>query len=762
MPIFVLAFLAGILLLQQCPVLPQPFWVAIVLLIGILLKIQVRGHRLIFRILLGGWLGFAWCLLYAVLQMSWTLPEQWEGKDVSITGYIAEVPIKSEQGMLFLFDMDTLNQQPAQARIRLSWKNNVMPIKAGDRWALTVQLKRIHGLCNPGSVDHEALALYEGVRATGHVIGHGSMNLRSTNYYYGIHRFRQYLHDLMQSSIKITATSHWIITLATGVREGIHQEDWQVLRKTGTNHLMVIAGLHIGFMSGFVFFLTQWCWRRSARLSLRIPAQQAAAVAALCMALIYTALAGFSIPTQRASIMITALLLMRLLRRCVLPWGVWALAVFSVLVINPLGVLTDSFWLSLGSVALIIYGMSGRLLPQGVWWEHGRIQWVMALGLLPLGIALFQECSFTSFLANSIAVPIVGWIIVPFTLLGTFLLLLSPKFAFILNFADWILHYLWVFLSDLSRLPWSSYHLGVSKIWMVISGCFGVVLFLMPRGLPGRWLGGVFILPMVLQKPLLTQGEVFFTLLDVGQGLSAVVQTQHHTLVYDTGMKWGDSLNRGETVLLPFLRTQGVHKIDKLVISHADSDHSGGAGVVLEQMPVFELTTSVPDFFAYPASLCLQGTYWEWDHVQFRFLYPDRMSLGLGNDSSCVLYITVGNQHIMLTGDIEKGAEKKLLTTYRDLGAEIVVAPHHGSKTSGMLEFIRALHPKIALFPVGYRNAYHLPHPMVVASYRDQGAILYDSIHHGAIQFYLNGEVLQPPSLYRLENQRYWHGEDNP
>lgn len=771
MPLFSLAFLCGIIILQTFSSLPEKKWIAITILLALFLLKQRRSSRQTHSMLLDDGkllcvaclIGFAWALFYAHMQFSWTLPTSWEGKTVKVIGTIVSIPHVAEHRNNFLFDLDTIqyNQtsQSARGLIRISWQNDQIQLHAGEKWMLPVRLKKIHGTLNPGGFDQEAWSMQQGIRAHGYVVVKEKYEKLSDTRF-SMNRVRQYFYQKINENLPISQTSPWITALAIGERQGIAAENWQVLRNTGTNHLMAIAGLHIGFLSLFVYTMMGWVWRRMPRLILILPVQHAAGIAALVMAVIYSAMAGFSIPTQRACLMFAVLIMIVLMRRRIIAWHAWSLALMGVLLLNPLSVLTESFWLSFGSVALIIYGMKGRLAPSGIWWKWGRIQWVIAVGLIPLSIWLFQQCSLISFVANSIAIPCVGFLIVPLTLLGCLLLLISAKLGgLVLLLADKILQLLWMTLTYLSQLSWASWYQYIPDMWILITACIGMIILLLPIGFSGRWLGVVWLLPLVLyQAPLPKLNDIWFTLLDVGQGLSAVVQTKNHVLVFDTGAKLSENYDMGESVILPFLRTIGAKKLDMLVVSHGDNDHSGGAGAIIKQIPIKQIKTSELEIFSVKnVSHCLKGQSWAWDNVYFQFLYPVYEQLGLGNDSSCVLKISNGKNSILLTGDIEKIAEKYLVASGGNLSADILVAPHHGSKTSALDEFIQTVRPQIVLYPVGYRNQYHFPHPSVIKKYQQAGVVAYDTVKSGAIQFKLDESIIKPPFFYRTRYRRYWH-----
>lgn len=748
-------FLCGVLLLQQFTFLPTKSWIVICLLLFLYIEIFFKKKYPYLRYISAILLGFSWALYYVHGLYSWSLSPDLEGKPLVIRGYITSIPNNADNRISFLFSLD-------HAIIKLSSQDeNLKNLRAGDKWQFQVKLKRIHGMMNPGGFDYESWALQEGIRATGYIMASQDNHLLESHWYHGtLNRIRQNLKDKIETNLPQSNTSPWIVALALGERQNISAENWEILRNTGTNHLMAIAGLHIGLMSSFIFFLASWCWRRIPRLTFLFPSQFAGGFCAFVMAIVYSALAGFSIPAERTCLMLSIVLITLMMQRVVASWQTWSIALFIVLLINPLCVLTESFWLSFCSVALIIYGVSGRLNPHNLWWKLGRIQWVIAVGLIPLGIWLFQQFSLISFVANSIAIPCVGFVIVPLTLLGCFVLIFSAKLGgFILLLADKLLAILWHVLAYFSHLSWGNIYLMMPNNWILLAACVGIVIILLPSGFPGKWFGAIWFLPLIFyQYPVPKSGEVWFSLLDVGQGLSAVIQTQKHILVFDTGPKFSSNYDMGESVVTPFLRSIGIKKIDMLVISHPDNDHIGGAGALFHYFKILNTKTSTPDrLLPFPSTYCLRGDSWDWDEVSFKFLYPTSENLNLDNDSSCVLLVTNKyKKSILLTGDIEKFAEKYLAKNdENNLGVDILIAPHHGSKTSAVDEFVGFSHPRYVLFPVGYRNRYHFPHVSVVEKYQQINANGYMTDASGAIQFKL-AENVSSPTQYRLLQQGYW------
>lgn len=750
-----LSFLLGVIFFQHFFYIPSAKWLDIILLLIIIFNALFQSNWQWLRLPIACALGFVWIISYASFHNSWTLSSDMEGKPMLIEGYIATIPMQEMQMTSFTFSL-----KKSHALIKLSWRDNKKILKVGDEWQLFVKLKKPYGLMNPGGFDYEAWAFQEGIRGNGYVITE-SNNILISHYlfHYPIGRFRQFLAEKLAINLPKTKTSQWIPALVIGERNNIAPEDWQVLRNTGTNHLMAIAGLHIGFMAAVAHFVMVWIWRRIPRLALLLPALYAGAISALCTAFIYSAMAGFSIPTERACFMLSIILISLLLKRNIPIWQSWCLATLCVLLLNPLSILTESVWLSFGSVALIIYGVGGRLAPTGWWWKWGRIQWVIGIGLVPFSIWLFHQCSLISFVANSIAIPVVGCVVVPLSLLGTFSLLLSIKMGvFILMLADKILSILWIILTWFANLPGVVWYQTISSPWILSSAVIAIVFLLLPIGFPGRYFSFIWILPIILFEPEAPEvGEAWLTLLDVGQGLASVVQTKNHLLVFDTGPRFGVNYDMGESVVVPFLHSLAIKKIDMLVISHGDNDHIGGSSSVLRQFVTSSVRTSVPEKIP-NSSYCMRGQNWTWDGVNFSFLYPTEKNLNLNNNSSCVLRITVGKKHILLTGDIEKLAEDELVAqNNQELEADILIAPHHGSKTSAREAFINLVHPKFVLFPVGYRNRYHFPNSSVVEKYQDLHSIMFSTAKTGAIQFHLASNHISAPMLYRFENHHFWN-----
>ena len=526
--------------------------------------------------------------------------------------------------------------------------------------------------------------------------------------------------------------------------------------------------MHIGLIAGLVFFAIRWLWSRWTYVTLRIPAQKAAAIAAILSALSYAALAGFAIPTQRALAMVVVVMVSLMLQRKTQPKQVLSVALFAVLVVDPFAVLASGFWLSFAAVAILLYGMAGRLKPKGVWWQWGRAQWLVFLGLAPLLLWFFQNLAVVAPVANIVAIPWVSFLTVPLSLLGAVLLSILPAAgSFFLQLADLSLQGLWPLLHWLSSTGQPSWLAINPLFWTLLPAIIGILWSLAPKGLPARWVGLVWLLPMFLVKVgEIKTGEAEFTLLDVGQGLAAVIKTHQHVLVYDSGPRFNSGFDTGSAVIIPYLRHFGVKKIDRFVISHGDNDHIGGAASVLEAIPVGQVYTSVvKEFTPGLAQPCISGMTWEWDGVRFQFLSPDEDDYSrerIENNLSCVLIVRTPSGSVLLTGDIEKGVEQELVgeADQNNISADILVMPHHGSKTSSTKAFIERVAPKYALAAVGYKNRFGFPKKTVVDRYLQINADVLDTAQYGAISFILHrSEGVALKEGYRQAARHYWHSD---
>ena len=754
----VLGFGAGTLLLQLLPVLPGWYWLGPLAVVA-LVALCMRWSRPLLWLLAG----FLWAWLQVAWLMAGQLPAALEGQDVVVEGTIVSLPDAGSgagrRRSRFEMLLDRAEGWPQPGRVRVSWYRDAPTLQAGQRWRLLLRLKQRRGFANPGGFDYAGWLFRKQITATGYVRRSAVNQAIGTALFSGrLDAWRQRLAALLQGQSADDGTKALLRALAVGDRSGIQPTQWQTLRRTGTNHLLAISGLHIGLVALLGFFVGRWLWSLPAVTAQWRPAPMAGAVVGMLAASGYALLAGWTLPTQRALVMVTVVMTGLLMRRAIAPSRSFALALAVVLVMDPQAALQAGFWLSFGAVALLLFGMGWRPRQRGWWWRWGRAQWLIALGLFPLLALWFQQVSLVAPLANLIAIPWVSVGVVPPLLAG---LLLSPWWPWagdgLLAVAAGSLHGLWHLLEWLAALPLASWVVPVLPLGMVLVALAGVLLLLAPRGLPGRWLGLLGLVPVLLYAPPRPgQGEAWLTLLDVGHGLAAVVQTRDHALLFDTGPRYGPGFDAGGTVILPYLRGQGIRRLDTLIISHADADHVGGLAAVRRQMPVARLLSGVAGQID-DAQPCHAGQQWRWDGVAFELLHPAAGERWQGNNGSCVLRVSSRGGSALIPGDIEAAGEVALVQKQRShLHASVLVAAHHGSRSSSIPAFIAAVDADTVLFPAGYRDRYGHPHAEVVARFARRGALRANTASLGAIRMRLGRTSVTGPCVWRGSQPRYW------
>lgn len=771
MPLSIVAIflLCGVCSTIVLPYLSNQFYTYLALALSIAL-ISVRKHLSpIFTIACIALFGFGYMSFHVNKHLQNSFPDILEGKKVLLKGSICSVVEETKnQSVKFLFKVsnfyDSDQQWKLPAYIQLTWSNVKHNLQPGDSLVLRVKLKKPRNYANPGSFDSERYFFQQRIVATGYVVPSAENRLLTQSpLSQPINFLRQYLNIKVDKYLAGHEFAPIIKSLTLGVRSGMQEKHNEILQNTGTAHLLAISGLHIGLLASMCFGLIRFAWRYAPKSWLNLPSPLISATGAIILSFVYACLAGLSIATQRALIMLSIFLAAIILKRRICTWHSFYLALLLVLLWDPFVVLSIGFWLSFLAVGLLIYALRGQNRSQGylaklfAWF---RPQVVIAIGLLPITLLSFSKSSIIGPVANCIAIPWVTFAVLPVGILAVLLLPFMPNVSAILlqlaanNFAK-----LWVILTKLSAVPIYVWQIPTEYIWLlIISSTLGVLWLFIPRGLPGRLWGVCGLVPLLfMQTPAIPFGQAEFNLLDVGQGLSIVIRTQNHTFIYDTGPKLPGGFDLGSNVVVPYLQSIGVNKIDTLMISHVDNDHIGGALAILNKIFTSDILISTNNALVeFNRKICVAGQTWNWDGVEFTVLHPPKdNALKKRNDLSCVLMVQAGVHKVLLTGDIEAHSEKQLIQSYgTQLQSDLLLVPHHGSKSSSSTEFLQIVKPKYALIPVGYKNQYGHPKESVLQRYRDIGATILRTEQEGAISFRLGGDLL--PYCYRREQRRFW------
>ena len=548
----------------------------------------------------------------------------------------------------------------------------------------------------------------------------------------------------------------------TGDQNAIERADWDVFRATGVAHLMSISGLHITMFAWLATQVVGALWRRSTRLMMSWPAPHAARVGGVLLATLYAVFSGWGVPSQRTVLMLAAIGVLRLTGRH-WPWPfVWLLACAAVVAVDPWALMQAGFWLSFVAVGVLFAadGAAPGEAPSGLGarlWRMLREQWVVTLALTPLTLLLFQQVSAVGLLANAIAIPWVTLVVTPLAMLGVFIPALW-------QWAAGAVQALQAVLEWLAALPFATLSMPAPPLWTAVAGVAGGVLLAMRLPWSMRSLGLPLLLPALLwQAPRPAPGEFELLAADIGQGNAVLVRTASHSLLYDAGPRYSLESDAGQRVLVPLLRALG-ERLDAVVLSHRDSDHSGGVAAVLATQPQATLLSSIePDHplqAVRAARRCEAGQRWTWDGVDFEVLHPQAddyttFAPPKPNAISCVLRIGNGRVFALLAGDIERLQEAALVVRTPGLHADVLLVPHHGSKTSSTALLLDAVQPRIALVQAGWRNRFGHPAGEVVERYRARGISLAESARCGAATW----ASVAPEQLRceRVQGRRYWH-----
>ena len=744
---------------------------------------------------------FAVCGLRAGAYASHALAPGLEGRDLRVTGVVAAMPQVNEMGVRLRLEVEAAFWQGAAVTlpplVDVSWYGDAAlemaqpadalrqppSLRAGERWEMTVRLKAPHGARNPHGFDYELWMWEQGVQATGYVRT-GSNDLPpvrlGSTWRHPVERARQAVRDAIVSRLAGSAAAGdagqvrvagVVAALVTGDQRAIDRADWDVFRATGVAHLMSISGLHITLFAWLAALVVRRLWCRSPRLCLAVPAPSAALVAGVLLAGAYALFSGWGVPAQRTVLMLATIAALQLSGRR-WPWPqVWLLACAVVVVVDPWALWQAGFWLSFVAVAVLfatnnIANGAYRVSARARFYALLREQWVVTLALTPLTLLLFGQVSLVGFVANLLAIPWVTLVVTPLALAGV---LWAPLWSL----AAMALQPLAAFLQWLAAWPLAVAFVPMAPLWAGVAAVVGGALLAMRVPWAVRALALPLLLPALWWQPVRpAPGQFELLAADIGQGNAVLVRTATHALLYDAGPRFSRESDAGHRVLVPLLRALG-ERLDLLMLSHRDSDHTGGAAAVLAQQPQAALTGSIEAEHELqalrPATPCVAGQRWDWDGVAFEVLYP---AAGQGtpaaagkanapavrtNAASCVLRIATPGPApavALLVGDIEQAQEQALVARAAPLAADVLLVPHHGSKTSSSAPFLDAVQPRTALVQAGYRNRFGHPAPEVLGRYQERDIRVVESARCGAATW----RSVQPLQVRceRDAGRRYW------
>lgn len=742
-------------------------------------------------------LGFGASDWRASLRLADALPAALEGQDVAVVGVITTLPQRSPSGLRFRFEVEsaTLRGAPVAlpSLLAAGWYRGAhedaafsepqAELRAGQRWRFTLRLRLPHGNLNPYGFDYELNLFEQGVRATGYVRDDPPPVLLDRAAGHPIERLRQRVRDAIDASVPDRRAAGVLAALAIGDQGAIERDDWDLYRNAGIAHLVSISGLHITMFAWLAGALIALLWRRSPRALLWWPAPLAARWGGLACAAAYAVFSGWGVPSQRTVWMLATVTLLQTLG-VRWPWLlVLSLAAVVVTAIDPWALLQPGFWLSFAAVGLLMAsshapdppapGAHGA--PRWRRWSAAawaivrrdlRTQLVATIGLAPLTLVFFHQLSLVGFAANLIAIPLITLVITPLALLGVALVPLWALGAAAIKLLN-------AALAALLVWPQAVWVAPVAPLWAQLAGLLGALLLVLPLPWRLRLLAWPLVLPLALPpRELPPPGAFELLALDVGQGTAVLVRTREHLLVFDAGPQYSRDSDAGQRVLLPLLRARGEARIDRLVLSHRDLDHVGGAPALLRAMPVGEVWSSLEDghpilALAPQATRCAAGQSWTWDGVRFDVLHPEPTDYARAlksNAMSCVLRVApsgADGPSVLLTGDIERDQEAALVAARpQALRSDVLIVPHHGSKTSSTPAFLDAVAPRVAIFQAGYRNRFGHPAAEVAARYVERGIETHASPACGA--WLWRSDAPDAPQCYRDSARRYWHAGSTP
>ncbi|TVS12303.1 MAG: DNA internalization-related competence protein ComEC/Rec2 [Wenzhouxiangella sp.] len=751
-----LAFAGGLVLATVVPVLP-PVWLVVLAALAAVMLLAWR--RLLVPACLV--LGACWFLLHAHWELAREWPEARAGETVRVSGTVAGLPDSRGQSLRFHLRLDRDSQQSLPGIVELSWFRPREYLQPGQRWEFEVRLFPPHGRLNPDGYDRRRQLLAEGIGATGTVAGH-HRRLASRSTTGLVDRQRQYLAERLQADTTSLDAAALFRALGLADRSAMSPELGNLLRRTGTAHLLAISGLHIGMVAGLFGLLGAWLL---APLALAMPGADRRRIGVACglvAALAYAGLAGFTLPTVRALIMLSVGGIALSLRRGMKPAHALLLAFLMVVLIDPLAPLSVGFWLSFGAVAVLIWAFAWRPGLSSTGWLKGLVlaQLVLAVGLLPLNAGIFGQAIPGALPANLFAIPMVGLWILPSLLAGLLLLLLGLPAGPALLLAEHGIGVLLVGLQWLDSAGWGYHRIASGGLLALVVAMVGAFWLLGPPGWPARWLGAFLILPLLLPRTeAVSDQALVMTVLDVGDGQAIVLESGGQRLLYDTGPGDGSGRDSISRLLPATIASTSEPVLDGVVVSRAHRGHAGGLASARDW------TTG--DLIRVPPGLdglrCTADERWMLGAYTVRFLHPSAGLPDLGDNSSCVVHIEGPGGRVLLSGGIDEQVEQRLALEHPQLRADVLVLSRGGHRSSGSRAFLELVQPDLALASVARFDRFDRPHPELTGRLAEQGVALVETGRCGAVTVRLSPGLAPEISSQRGRQRRFWErGSDCP
>lgn len=768
-----LPWLVGTLALHALPALPGLGWsvpLALAALVAITALAGAAGSKRLGAAALAALCAFVYTAWHAHARLAERLPLAALNGDFAITGYVDAFPSTAPGQTTLSLTVTGARPEGVSPRVRVTWYDPPDGLVPGAAVDVVARLRPPRGARNPGGFDYERWLMLSGYGATGYVRSGAIVQDAG-----GAKSFRQrwlaYRHGLAQrleAAAPDADAAALLTALAIGERHLFTDTHWDDFRRTGTSHLVAVSGMHVALLGLCAFVAVRFLW-------LRLPAPlvfydlEAAALAAAAATVYYAALTGFAVPAQRSLIMVVVALAVVASRRRTKPAAIFGAALLAVLLWDPFAPLTASFWLSFGAVAVLIAigaprvcaprprGLAGVVPLAGAF---TRLQWAIGFALVPLTAAFFDEISLAGPFVNLVAIPFFNLVLVPATLAATVLAsfdLTAALVAPVVAVAGALASATVAVLHAVAGLPAAALPMPVASPWVAWVGVAGVLLAASGVPLPRRRLGWLALVPLFAPfAARLPHGAAKLVVLDVGHGLAVIVETRSHRLLFDAGPTFRSGFDSGADVVVPALRATSTLGLDRLIVSHGDNDHAGGAPAVAAAFPRAALAHG-PDYTAQGGTVCTRGERWEWDGVTFAIVHPPQGFAGSANDTSCVLRIATAGGAALLTGDVEARGESRMLDARAELSAQVVVVPHHGSATSSTPSFVSAVGARYALVSAGYANRWGFPRPDVRARWEQAGAEIRVTGDDGALTVMLgtrDGDVAL--GAERDARHHYW------